>query len=80
MTNQVLFSLKNNETVFINVVCCSRGWRLRVKFADFQLMNALTLAISIVLVGRLLYTDRSPSVVPCFSCHFSFRCRGYPGL
>ena len=27
MKYQVLFSLKNNEKVFINVVCCSRDWR-----------------------------------------------------
>ena len=26
---QVVFSLKNNEKVFINVVCCSRNWRLK---------------------------------------------------
>ena len=25
MKHQVLFSLKNNEKVFINVVCCSHG-------------------------------------------------------
>ena len=26
---QVLFSLKNNENVSINVVCCSRDWRFK---------------------------------------------------
>ena len=26
---QVFFSLKNNEKVFINVVCCSHDWRLK---------------------------------------------------
>ena len=26
MKDQVLFSPKNNEKVFINVVCCSRDW------------------------------------------------------
>ena len=26
MKYQVLFSLKNNEKVYINVVCCSRDW------------------------------------------------------
>ena len=26
MKYQVLFSLKNKEKVFINVVCCSRDW------------------------------------------------------
>ena len=31
MKYQVLFSLKNNEEVFINVVCCSRDWRFKGK-------------------------------------------------
>ena len=31
MKYQVLFSLKNNEKVFINVVCCSRDWHFKVK-------------------------------------------------
>ena len=26
LKHQVLFSLKNNEKVFMNVVCCSRDW------------------------------------------------------
>ena len=30
MKYQVLFSLKNNEKVFINVVCCSRDWCFKV--------------------------------------------------
>ena len=29
MKHQVLFSLKNNEKIFINVVCCSRDWGLK---------------------------------------------------
>ena len=29
MKYQVLFSLKNNEKVFINVACCSRVWRFK---------------------------------------------------
>ena len=29
MKYQVLFSLKNNEKVFINVICCSRDWRFK---------------------------------------------------
>ena len=29
MKYQVLFSLKNNEEVFLNVVCCSRDWRFK---------------------------------------------------
>ena len=27
--NIVLFSLKNNEKIFINVVCCIRDWRFK---------------------------------------------------
>ena len=29
MKHQVLFSQKNNETIFMNVVCCSRDWRFK---------------------------------------------------
>ena len=29
MKFQVLFSLKNDENVFVNVVCCSRDWRFK---------------------------------------------------
>ena len=29
MKYQALFSLKNNEKVFMNVVCCSRDWRFK---------------------------------------------------
>ena len=31
MKYQVLFSLKDNEKVFINVVCCSLDWHFKVK-------------------------------------------------
>ena len=29
MKYKVLFSLKNNEKVFMNVVCCIRDWRFK---------------------------------------------------
>ena len=29
MKHQVLFSVKSNEKVFTNVVCCSRDWRFK---------------------------------------------------
>ena len=29
LKDQVLFSLKNNEKIFMNVVCCSRDWRFK---------------------------------------------------
>ena len=31
MKDQVLLSLKNNEKIFMNVVCCSRDWRFKGK-------------------------------------------------
>ena len=31
MKHQVLFSLKNNEKIFMNVVCCSPDWRFKDK-------------------------------------------------
>ena len=30
LKHQTLFSLKNNEKMFMNVVCCSRDWRFKV--------------------------------------------------
>ena len=29
MKYQVLFSLKNNETVFMNILCCSHEWHFK---------------------------------------------------
>ena len=29
MKYQVLFSLENNEKIFMNVACCSRDWRFK---------------------------------------------------
>ena len=29
LKHQVLFSLKNNEKIFMNVVCCSLDWRFK---------------------------------------------------
>ena len=29
MKHQVLFSLKNNENIFMNVICCSCDWRFK---------------------------------------------------
>ena len=29
LKHQVLFSLKNNEKIFMNVICCSRDWRFK---------------------------------------------------
>ena len=38
MIYQILFSLKNNEKVLINVVCCSRDWRFKSCMME-QCMN-----------------------------------------
>ena len=45
MKKQVLFSLKNNEKVFIDVVCCSHDWRFRVKPLQ-QIKNQLLKKLS----------------------------------
>ena len=29
LKHQVLFSLKNNEKIFMSVICCSRDWRFK---------------------------------------------------
>ena len=39
MLYQVLFPLKNNEKVFINVVCCSRDWRFGLSVLKFENKN-----------------------------------------
>ena len=39
MKHQVLFSLKNNEKVFINVVCCSRDWCLKGYVEDENVLG-----------------------------------------
>ena len=31
MKHQVLFSLKNNEKMLMNVVCCNRDWSIKGK-------------------------------------------------
>ena len=44
MDYQVLFSLKNNEKVFTNVVCCSRDWLIMEK-----------MVIQIVIMEKMFY-------------------------
>ena len=36
MKYQVLFSLKNNEEMFMSVVCCSCDWRLKGQFSKLN--------------------------------------------
>ena len=42
-----LFSLKNNETIFMNVVCCSRDWRFWGLSAAIQSAEALDIIKSL---------------------------------
>ena len=43
MKYQVLFSLKNYEKVFVNVVCCSRDWRFKGLDSVFSFHTVKTL-------------------------------------
>ena len=41
MKYKVLFTLKNNEKVFMNVVCCSRDWRFEgYRFPLFAIVHS----------------------------------------
>ena len=42
MKHQILFSLKNNEKIFMNAVCCSRDWHF--KGYGMYIKNELVLA------------------------------------
>ena len=39
MKHQVFFSLKNNEKIFMNVVCCSRNWRFKGSLFKYSLVR-----------------------------------------
>ena len=39
MKYQVFFSLKNNEKVFMNAVCCSRDWCFNGQIHSVKFMN-----------------------------------------
>ena len=41
MKYQVLFSLKNNEKVFMNVVCCSRDRRFKGKTESYEVCRLI---------------------------------------
>ena len=45
MKYQVLFSLKSNEKLFINVVCCSRDWRFKGSLSYLRYNMKVSLAI-----------------------------------
>ena len=39
LKHQVLVSLKNNEKLFMNAVCCSRDWRFKGYFIDLTIIK-----------------------------------------
>ena len=53
MKHQVLFSLINNEKIFMNVVCCSRDWR----FKDNLITCAIPVTLGLLLPGRELLEE-----------------------
>ena len=40
MKYQVLFSLRNNEIVFIDVVCCSHDWHFKGMFLEVRMYRS----------------------------------------
>ena len=56
MKHQVLFSLKNNEKIFMNVVCCSRDWRLRVNI-QFEETPSITTQLNNQKQSAYIRTD-----------------------
>ena len=48
MKYQVLFSLKNNEKVFINVICCRHDWLFRVNI-NLQRKHDVVVVVSILI-------------------------------
>ena len=53
MKHQVLFSLKSNEKIFMNVNCCSLDWRFKDEPILGQNSGLGTYAISVDLVQEL---------------------------
>ena len=60
LKHQVLFSLKNNDKIFMNVVCCSRDWGFkRVKNLKSNWLGEYD-SYKIKIVSQLQY--RGPSI------------------
>ena len=55
LKHQVLFSLKNNEKIFINVVCCSSDWRFKVNYLYTAFKGRKTNSISIKNQVQITY-------------------------
>ena len=68
MKYQVLFSLKNNETIIMNVVCCSRDWHFKglyiykwIHYQEKQLLLfsvLLSLSLCHILKKRICFPRR----------------------
>ena len=57
LKHQILFSLKNNEKIFMNVVCCSRDWHFKVNYSLYpdSLRN-----LSLVVLRKKQNTQNCP--------------------
>ena len=57
--SSLIFSLKNNEKVFINVVCCSRDWRFQdtkqAEVSRLQRANCSPVAAKTHLLNLAVY-------------------------
>ena len=60
LEHQVLFSLKNNEKIFMNIVCCSGDWHFRVN-------------VSVVCVHSCVYCMCVYMCVCVCLCHSVFK-------
>ena len=60
LDHQVFFSLKNNEKIFMNVVCCSRDWRFKDQcYILSHILNCSPLGIT-----RQIYFTESLIILP----------------
>ena len=55
MKHQVLFSLKNNEKILMNVVCCSRDWRFKGQNLLIKMVFSSAATLFTPLYGRTLF-------------------------
>ena len=71
MKYKVLFSLKNNDKVFMNVVCCSCDWRFRVYngYSGQKSVWHLRVVVPVLLFCSVIFFLKE-SLIPC---SFGFR-------
>ena len=58
MKYKVLFSLKNNEKVFMNVVCCSRDWHFKGKEYLYTASENDTILYYIFFLSKSCHTKQ----------------------